>query len=738
MQGKASIWANLEAARGRIGKELIAGITVGVIALPLALAFGVSAFAPLGPAYGALGAVAGLTGAAFTGFLASLFGGCAPQVTGPTGPMAVVARSTLATLLASPLIMVLPEQERVAAVLALFAVSVVLGGLIQWVLAWSRLGALVRVIPYPVVAGFMNGVSVLILLGQIRPFLGWQGQTPWNQLWTFSWPLENIVGLLASLGTVAIILLLPRLTKKIPASFVGLLGGTGLYYLLSTFFYPQGLNLAQNSNLVGAIPSSIPLPTMILNADLWIRWLSNPNILGLLAQQAIVLGLLGTIDTLLTSVIADLRTSTRHNSSRELFGQGLGNIVSGVFGGLPGAGATVRTLVNIDNGGRSGLSGAFHGVILLAILIALGPLAQGIPLPVLGAILMVMAVRMIDVWSFELLRKKSARGDSIVLWLVTAITVAVDLIVAVGVGLVVAAFLYVRKQTILGAQVQIVDMTHTRSKVLRGPSAEASIAAGAGDVCYATLKGSLFFGSADDHMARLEEQATGAKYFVLDLSDLGNLDLTGAKMLIDLASRLKSKGSKVFWGGLDPQSKNYAFLSELGLAEVLSDSEVFSSVDLALECAEECIIGASPDYKASLTVPELDFWKGMSPDEVENLQRLISTKVLAPGEVLFSQGDPSNDIYFVLSGQIEVRASKPGERVVAYGPGLHLGLLAWIEERPKTYTALAAKASTLAVLPFQALRDLLDKNPALAYHLLKGWSAKLVQRIRRLETIANN
>lgn len=725
---------NLQGVQARWPGELISGLLVAVIALPLALAFGVSAFSPLGPGYGALGALAGLTGAALTGILASLFGGCAPQVTGPTGPMSVVARSTLATLLGSPAVLLLPEEVRPAAVLGLFSLSVVLGGLFQWLLAWSRLGALVRALPYPVVAGFMNGVSLLIIIGQIKPALGWPAASEWSTLLVFPWPPVMLIGLGASLITVLTILLLPKLTKAVPSSFVGLLVGTGVYYLAGTYLAPEVFQLASNPNVVGPIPSSIPLPKLLLSAGDWLPLLAEGSLVILVLQQAFIVGLLGAIDTLLTSVIADLRTGTRHNSHSELFGQGLGNMVSGLFGGLPGAGATVRTLVNVDNGGRTGLSGAFHGLVILGVMVVLSPWAQAIPLPVLGAILVVMAVKMVDIWSLELSRKPSALSDTMVLWLVTAVTVAVDLIIAVGLGLVLAALLYVRRQTILGAQTKILPSGRIRSRVVRSPDQDIILENSGKQLMVARVEGSLFFGSSDDLMGQLEAGLQDVPLVVLDISRVVTMDMTGGKMVLDLVQRLKRSGSAVFLGCWTETEKNRRFLSDLGLDGLLEKDRIFSTGDLALEAAEDLLLFQSGLGDIPLILEDQKFWKDSPEGDRRVLEGFWEKMELDPGKVIFRQGDQESSLFFLLEGKVEVlHPESTGSRMALYGPGQWLGLMARMEKSPRAYDARTLTQVVLGKLSDEALDRIQQDFPELHRRLQESWSRQMASRIRRLQ-----
>jgi SulP family sulfate permease len=741
-----------EELKGRTTQELLSGVLVSVIALPLALAFGSAAYGPLGAGYGALGAIAGLIGAGITGLLASLFGGTPTQVTGPTGPMSVVAKSTIVALLGSSVIEALPEDQRALGVIWLFGVSVVLGGLLQWILIKTKLGNLVKDLPYPVVAGFMNGVSLLIILGNVRPFLGWADDAPWEDLFpfldfdhpsywenilNFQWPAEVLAALAASLITAAVIFLLPKLTKKIPATFAALILGSLTYYALG-----WGLNLgftdwANNPQIIGEIQSSIPRPELLLNLGANIDLLFNGEILGLLLQYAVVLGLLGTIDTLLTSVIADLKLGTRHSSSRELFGQGLGNIVSGIFGGLPGAGATVRTLSNIENGGRTRWSGAFHGLLILLGLMILGPFFMVIPKSVLGAILVVIALKMVDTWSLELSRKRSARGDSLVLWLVTGVTVFSDLIIAVTAGLILAGILFVRRQKAVGTRLKFSDGLHLRSCVQRSEAQDEVLQKYGEEIQVVQLRGNLFFGTSDDLMGMLEHRLPEGKITVLDMEQLTSLDLTGGKMLIDLLRRWVSENKTLLWGGWKEDSQTDKFLAELGIKELLGEGKIFETFDFALERAEEMILVRNEIADHALSLEELPVLLPLSTEEQSLLIQEFELKSLEDQEYLFYEGQTNTDIYFVLEGVVEVHGLEPQEekvkRLTAYGPGQGLGVMSWLEDRPKQYTAKARGPVRLAWLPEGTLDRLTKDQPSLGAHLIKAWAQKLSRRVRRFQ-----
>jgi SulP family sulfate permease len=465
--------------------DIFGGVTAGIVALPLALAFGVQS---------GMGAIAGLYGAMMLGVFAALFGGTKTQVSGPTGPMTVVSAIVIATAIETTGSL----QAGMGFIIAAFLLS---GGF-QIIFGLLKIGKYIKYIPYPVLSGFMTGIGVIIILFQVYPFLGHKSaKSTVDVCLKISEPLMALNWMAAALGglTIAIIYLFPRITKSVPSTLVALLVATMIAY----FFHvdvpligdiPSGipslkiggeLMLAPSitwtsiGSLMGTIPPDIPLvrpggllsinPSMIdsmvfqsvpYNPDLPLNvpfipsdiplvrvgglFSIDPSMLGLLVKFALTIAALGTLDSLLTSVIADNVTKTKHNSNRELIGQGIGNIASGLIGGLPGAGATMRTVVNVKAGGKTRLSGLIHGLLLFAILLGLGKYAAFIPLCVLAGILITVGIGIIDYKGLgHLLRVP--RADAIILMIVLFLTVFVNLIEAVSIGVVLACVLFMKK-----------------------------------------------------------------------------------------------------------------------------------------------------------------------------------------------------------------------------------------------------------------------------------------------------
>ena len=392
--------------------DVLGGLTAAVVALPLALAFGNAA---LGPG----GAIYGLYGAVVVGFLAALFGGTPAQVSGPTGPMSVTVAGVVASLAAVGV----PRDLSAGEILPLVMAAVVIGGLFQILFGLLRLGKYITLVPYSVVSGFMSGIGVIIITLQIGPLLGIS--TRGGVLESLSTLFNNFepngAAVAVAVMTLAIVFLTPRkISQWVPSPLLALLIVTPLSILL---FGDSSIDR------IGAIPEgglSLSLPDPSLG-----------NFFPIILKAGLVLAVLGAIDSLLTSLVADNISQTRHNSDRELIGQGIGNAVAGIFTGLPGAGATMRTVINVKSGGSTPISGMVHSVVLLFVLVGAGPLASQIPTALLAGILIKVGLDIID-WGFLLRAHKLSLKTASVMYGVLFMTVFWDLIWAVLVGVFIA------------------------------------------------------------------------------------------------------------------------------------------------------------------------------------------------------------------------------------------------------------------------------------------------------------
>ncbi len=518
--------------------DVFGGITAGIVALPLALAFGIQAFGGVdSPDASSMGAYAGLVGATLLGFFAALFGGTHSQISGPTGPMTVITASLISGIWAA--------QQSFSAVLIGMALAGVFCGLFQILFGVIKIGKYVRYIPYPVLSGFMSGIGVIIILQQLYPLVGLKSPVLVVDMVT-QLPQRvaegiSLTSLLLGIGTVAIIWLFPKVTTKVPATLVALLVMT----VVSLFCgMPEALT-------IGRIPSGLPMPFFAKEGVTLagLDW-------GSLLMGAIVPGLtlagLGSIDTLLTSVVADNITKTKHDSNRELVGQGIGNAIAGMFCGLPGAGATMRTVVNVKSGGRTQFSGMAHAVLLLAIMLGLGSLVKYVPLSVLAGILITVGWGIIDFKGFKDLIK-IPRADAFVLVVVFLLTVFVDLLTAVGIGMVIACVLFMKRAS------DLVEGGYS-SQEMTGFDKESPWDDEHGmpdtvahSIYIQRLNGPIFFGTINKFKEVMQTVPENAKVVIIRMRLVSFMDQSGLYAMEESIKDLQSRGVQVLMTIIQPQ-----------------------------------------------------------------------------------------------------------------------------------------------------------------------------------------
>lgn len=510
--------------------DLFGGITAGVVALPLALALGVAS---------GMGPVAGLYSAIIVGFFAAWLGGTETQITGPTGPMVVVLSGLVASLSGN---------------VELVFTTVVLAGILQIAMGVFGLGQYIRLVPYPVISGFMSGIGVIIISLQLSPLLGSVGKSnPVDALLAVPAALQafNWVSLVIGLVTLFVALFWPAAARKYcPPPLAALIVGTLLSLVL-----PE-------TPILGAIPSALPsfhMPTF------------DSDSLSLVLESAFILGLLGAIDSLLTSLVADNMTRTRHDSNRELVGQGVGNAIAGLFGGIAAAGATMRTVVNIRAGGGTRLSGMMHSVFLLALVLGLSPLAEQIPLAALAGILVKVGLDIID-WGYLKKAHRGPRWDLVLMLLVLGLTVFVDLITAVGVGVVLAALAYVR--AVAHMQLEAIKKMPDN---LDNEDEVAVIKACNGDITVFDFGGPLSFGAAADLSHHVRERADHTTVMVLDFSRVPFMDVSAANAVESILVDAQDNNKEVLLSGVNAENKQV--MEGLHLDKLLKHSYFTSRLD---------------------------------------------------------------------------------------------------------------------------------------------------------------
>ncbi|MEM9926472.1 MAG: SulP family inorganic anion transporter [Cyanobacteria bacterium P01_D01_bin.50] len=548
--------------------DIFGGITAAIIALPMALAFGVASGA--GPA-------AGLYGAVLVGFFAALFGGTPTLISEPTGPMTVVMTAVIANLTAAN-----PENG-----LAMAFTVVVMAGIIQIILGALKLGRYVTLMPYTVVSGFMSGIGVILVILQTAPFLG-QASPKGGVLGT----VQNIPNLVANIQpmetvlavlTIAILVLSPKkINKIVPPQLSALVIGTVVSLVL--------FGNADNIRRIGEFAAGLPQFKMPV--------FSGAQFQTMLID-ALVLGMLGCIDALLTSVVADSLTGTQHNSNKELIGQGIGNIVSGLFGGIAGAGATMGTVVNIQTGARTAVSGLTRALILLIVVLWAAPLTSVIPKAVLAGIALKVGIDIID-WSFLKRAHKVSPKAAMIMYSVIILTVFVDLIVAVGVGVFVANILTIERLSNLRSE-DVKVISDADDAILLSDVEKDLLDRANNRVLLFHLEGPMIFG-VSKAISREQTAMKDHDVLILDLTEVPHVGVTSSLALENAIKDAVNKDRHVFIVGATGKTKQR--LQKLGILNMIPPNHVLMDRVEALRQAVNLIYSSS---NTNQDYPSIDF-----------------------------------------------------------------------------------------------------------------------------------
>ena len=546
--------------------DITGGITAGIVALPLALAFGIQAFGGINdPSAASMGALAGLVGATLLGFFAALFGGTPSQISGPTGPMTVITAGLISGVWAS-------SSGNLSTVLITMSLAGLFCGLFQILFGIIKLGKLVRYIPYPVLSGFMSGIGVIIILQQIYPLFGMKSPVlvvdmilDFPEIVSEGFSLE---ALLLGLGTIAIISLLPKVIENpnVPVTLVAL----GVMTLIAL---PLGL---ADKYIIGSIPTGLPMPffangSVDLSGIDWTLALKHAVIPGL------TLAGLGSIDTLLTSVVADNITKTKHDSNQELIGQGIGNAMAGLFCGISGAGATMRTVVNVRSGGRGKISGMTHALLLLAILLGLGSLVKHVPLAGLAGILIAVGWGIIDFRGFRDLRK-IPHDDAFVLIVVFLTTVFVDLLTAVGIGMVIACVLFMKRASDMVEKQYDSHEINGFDKENPWPDEGGMPDKAKHSIYVQRLNGPVFFGSITGFKSVMQDIPVDVKIVIIRMKNVPFMDQSGLYAMEAAIKELRDRGTQVLMTIVQPQPK-YMLNSTGVIPELVPEECVFKTFE---------------------------------------------------------------------------------------------------------------------------------------------------------------
>ena len=705
-----------------------------LVALPAAVAYGVTAYAALGPQYTAFGALAGLFGAIALGLLAPTFGGTDRLISAPCAPAAAV--------LAAFAFEFVHQGVAPPVVVLLMTVLGILSGAIQLLIGFLGVGRLIKYIPYPVVSGYLSGVGLVIIGSQLPKLMGVPDGVAWFSallspaLW--DWRALAVGG-----TTAGVMLLAPRLTRAVPGTVLGLLAGALTYGGLAVGD-PSLRTLEGNGLVIGELGAS-GAGYLELIAQRWreigeLRLVQVGNLVG----SALTLAALLSIDTLKTSVVLDQMTRTRHDPDRELAAQGFANVVAATVGGMPGAGTMGASLVNLSSGAQTRISGIVEGALTLVAGLLLGAFVAWIPVAALGGVLIVVALRMIDTDPLRFLESRSTVLDFSVVLVVIGVALFVGLIAASAAGVVLSVVLFLREQ-VGGNVVRRKSLVSRRSSTWYRPEDELRILEARGDaaVIY-ELQGSLFFGTARQLYLTLEPDLLRVDFLILDFKRVQSLDVTAAHMLKQVRDVLAEREAPLLLSSVRETLPNGRNLREfLELSGVIDESGtvlVMPSLESAIEWVEERLLGeVSRDdtQLPPLELHEIELFKGSRDDTMADLRACLEERIYLAGETIYRRGDSDANLYLLRGGEVKIMGyvgnSTRQYHIATFGRGEFFGGLAFLDHRPRGNDAVAARDCALYVLSLEKFNFLAEEHKRIAFMIVSKLARTLAIRLRHTD-----
>lgn len=737
-----SWWGSLLQRGGAARGDLAGGITAALVLLAIEGSYGLVAFRPLGLEQGQIGFLIGVWTAAIATLVTFVLGGRGPLLSGTSAALVLLVPPLIAALTKDPRLLTGDGRPFVPVVLAYVALGLVMAGLIQMAVAALRLGGLVRYVPYPVHAGYVNGSAVLMVAAMVPNLMGLPAGHVWTE-WQLARPLAPLVALLA----LWVALRPPQPLSRIPAYLLALGAATLLHHALA---------LTPLAGALGPlfVPPSFEWPDPTTLAPV-VEHLSEGVILdqlGPLLIFALAVAMMSSLQTALAGSTVDELTRHRVHGEGALFAQGLANTAVGLVGGVPSAASTTRSKLNLEAGSRTAASRLVFALSLVVLLVFGLRFMSIVPLAAIAGVFIAAAFSLLDMWTrrattvmwLQGTRLRAPRSLAInygVMLLVAGVTVFFSLPLAIALGTLVAMIMFIRAN--LKAPVRQVVHADQRSSRKVRPAEQAELLRAHGRrIALVELDGALFFGTAEDADEEIEKLAHEAQIIILDFSRVTDVDASGARVLLHAAHEVAHAGKQLLLVGLGPRDARTRLIRDLDVQGTLNDGHFFADADRALEFAEDRVLATlapASTRRAALPLAATLLGAGLAADELVTLAAAMRERRLAKGETVFRRGDPGDALYVSLEGQIGIwlLGENPSDheharRLVSYAPGVVFGEIGLLEGRPRSADAVAEEDALVLELARADYERLTAEQPALVGKLLLNLGLLLASRVRAL------
>jgi len=727
---------NTEKLRSNIRGDLSGAVSGAIISIPLSIGYGIIVYGPLGVEFLPFAALLGIYACLLGGICASLIGGTDIQITAPKAPLSLILASFVAPLALN--LQIQDVASKNILIVGLTSSCVLAGGIIQLLFGTLRLGNLVKYVPYPVVSGFMNGIAFILIYEQIAPLVGASSHVSLLEFF-YNPAIVQPFTLFVGLTTIIVIFLSKRFIKVVPASLIGLIAGTALFYALK--------NIAGISTLgpvIGNFSFQWPTPDIFPKAFGLLGSIDIAELFPRVLITGFVLGSIGSLESLLSSLAADNIAGTRHKSNKELIGQGIGNMMNAIFSALPSAGSELHNMANYRAGGRTRLSSLACGLLILLIVMTLGPAIGKIPLAVIAGIIVSVGFGLFDKWTIELFRnlfqtreqQKRILANLAVTISVAVITVCVNLIVAVLIGIAIASGLFVARmgKSIVKRRYSG-DRIHSK-KVRTIKNNTLLEERGKGIIVY-ELRGPLFFGSADNLARQIERTINHYTYCILDMKRVNEIDSTGAKILGQIGKKVNESGKYLLISYLRDDASLSNFIKAMGVYKILGENCFFPDTDAALEWAEDNLLTQSLEIAGAsdrIQLEQMDILRDFTREELRILKQKLTGKTFKKGEIILKEGDTDRNLFFLAKGSVSVRIHLPEsdryKRLITYSSGVAFGEMAFLDGSPRSADVWSDEDSETYLLSPDEFTVLQNEAPRIAIKLLRNIALEISNRLR--------
>ena len=718
-----------------ISGDLAGGFAAALIAIPQAMSLGLLAFAALGPEYASAGVVAGLVASVAGNLVAAAVPAARCQILTARASTTVVFAALIAVLVEHPLLQT-AQGPAIPQVLTLAFMVLFLAGVLQIIFGLTGVGRAIKFVPYPVIAGFMNGIALIILVSQVGPALGMEAGRSLAEVLSDLGAIQP-ASILVTVAVVTTVFVTPRVTRRISPMLCGLIVGVTLHYGAALLlFVPVG-------PVVGPLPPFDFQPhemshmfDFAWNEDmgLWLR---------VLLPHALLLAAVASLDGLLASVIGDAVTHGQHDSRRVLTGQGAANALGAAFGAIPTVASAHTRIANYLGGGRSPLSTLSHAVFVLAAMAVLGPLVAAVPVAALAGLMIYIGFTLVDRWTRDLarrLREEGHRGELILnLAIVAAVALSLlllNMIMAFALGLAAAIVLLLVKLS--GSPVaRTLDGSVRSSLKVRSPDARAVLRPLAKQIRILELQGELFFGTADRLQAQVESVPESARFLILDFRRVNQIDATGARVLEVIGHLAARRRMTVALSEVREDEPRGRYLRALGIAAVIRPELWFPDLDRALEWAEDRLLERERFEDAPEIAPrELPLFSGLSEEEMATIAGVLERHELGHGDVVFNEGDEGDRLFVIARGAVSIKVQLGGEtararRLATFTPGVFFGEMSLLEGQRRSADAFAkGERVVLYSLSARHFAGLVQQHPRLGLKIYQAMTRELVARLR--------